>query len=72
MLFVRSLRLFPRELVQCDPKNLLKRDAFCEKFEIISPLTSKDEMAGIFLLLKKPFYYLKVHDILEKANNREA
>ena len=38
--------------VHWDAKHLLKTDAFWEKFEIVSPLTSKGGMAGIFLLLK--------------------
>ena len=43
--------------VHWDAKDLLKIDAFWEKFDIISPLTSKGGMTGIFLLLKKQFIF---------------
>ena len=43
--------------IHWEAKNLLKIDAFWEKFEIISPLTSKGGMAGIFLVLETIYYF---------------
>ena len=46
--------------VHWDPKDLLKIDALWEKFEVISPLTSKGGMAGIFFVTWKTIYYFPI------------
>ena len=38
---------------------LLERDAFPDKFEIVSPVTSKGGMERTFLVIKKQFIILQ-------------
>ena len=45
--------------VHCDAKNLLKRSAFFEEFEIISPFTKRGGIESIFLLFTKRFNILQ-------------